>query len=407
MTLLPVIFASEPPAPPPLAESEPSSPQPAISIADANIPAIKRSDPCHRPLHPLPGRLAQCPPMGQDERITRGMRSQLGDRRRALARDDRGLGWKLGFGTPAAMQKLGIEAPLVGYLLESARLESGAVVDISNWGNARLEPEIVARVGEDGGIAAIGAAIELVDLDPNASDPEAILETDIFQRHVLLGPVTEGASVADVSLRLYVNGEEVAAADDVTEATGDLDGLVAHVAKTLEAAGESLERGDMVICGSIVPALAIAPGDEVEVRLEPLGTPRRLLRVNVRHLERIREALGEAGADALWVHPAVDFRYLTGLTPIAMERPTALVILADGVRMLAPEMLAPELAIEGAELTAWSDGDGPEAAIARVLDGVSRCLIEPDLPSGVAFALRAARPKLELVLDPGVAERAA
>jgi 2-keto-4-pentenoate hydratase len=78
--------------------------------------------------------------------------------------------------------------------------------------------------------------------------------------------------VADVSLRLYVNGEEVAAVDDVTEATGDLDGLVAHVGKTLEAAGESLERGDMVICGSIVTALEIAPGDEVEVRLEPLGS---------------------------------------------------------------------------------------------------------------------------------------
>jgi 2-keto-4-pentenoate hydratase len=210
--------------------------------------------------------------MSQDERIERGMKSQLGDRRRAIARDDRGLGWKLGFGTGPAMQKLGIEAPLVGYLLESARLESGAVVDISTWGNPRLEPEIVARVGEDGGIAAIGAAIELVDPDPKVSDPEAILATDIFQRHVMLGPVTEGASVADVSLRLYVNGEEVASVDDVTEATGDLDGLVAHVGKTLEAAGESLERGDMVICGSIVAALEIAPGDEVEVSLEPLGS---------------------------------------------------------------------------------------------------------------------------------------
>jgi Xaa-Pro aminopeptidase len=124
--------------------------------------------------------------------------------------------------------------------------------------------------------------------------------------------------------------------------------------------------------------------------------------VTVRHLERIREALGEAGADALWIHPAIDFRYLTGLAPIAMERPTALVILGDAVRVLAPEMLAPELALEGAEVTAWSDGDGPEAAIARVLDGVGRCLIEPDLPSGSGFALRAARPGIELALDPGI-----
>lgn len=210
--------------------------------------------------------------MSEDERVASGMKRQLGDRRLAIARDDRGLGWKLGFGTSAAMQKLGLEAPLVGYLLESARLESGAVVDISNWGNPRLEPEIVARVGEDGGIAAVGAAIELIDLDPGEGDPEAILAADIFQRHVLLGPVTEGASVADVSLRLFVNGEEVASADDVTEATGDLEGLVKHVAKTLEDAGESLERVYMVICGSIVPALEIAPGDEVEVRLEPLGS---------------------------------------------------------------------------------------------------------------------------------------
>jgi 2-keto-4-pentenoate hydratase len=211
-------------------------------------------------------------PMSGDERVTRGMKRQLADRRWALAHDDRGLGWKLGFGTSAAMGKLGLDGPLVGYLLESRRLESGAVVDISNWANPRLEPEIVARVGEDGGIAAVGAAIELIDLDPNVSDPEAILAANIFQRHVMLGPVTEGASVADVSLRLSVNGKEVAATDDVTAATGDVDGLVAYVAKALKLAGESLERGDMVICGSIVTALEVAPGDEVEVSLAPLGS---------------------------------------------------------------------------------------------------------------------------------------
>ena len=212
------------------------------------------------------------PPMSQDERVTRGMQTQLAERRRRLARDDRGLGWKLGFGTSAGMEKLGIEAPLVGYLLESARLESRDTVKVSNWQNPRLEAEIVARVGEDGDITAIGPAVELIDLDPSVNDPEAILAADIFQRHVMLGPVTEGASVADVSLRLTVNGEQVAATDDVTEATGDLDGLVRHVAATLADAGASLERGDMVICGSIVAPLEIAPGDEVEVSLEPLGS---------------------------------------------------------------------------------------------------------------------------------------
>ena len=200
------------------------------------------------------------------------MAAQLADARRTLDRDERPLGWKLGFGTEAAMKKLGIDAPLVGYLPTANRLESGAVVDISNWDNPKLEPEIVARAGEKGEITAIGAAIELVDLDPGESDPEAILRANIFQRHVLLGPVTEGASPDDVKLRVVVDGEEVAAGDEVTEATGGLDGLVKHVAETLKAAGAELERGDMVICGSIVPALDVEPGQTVEVSLEPLGS---------------------------------------------------------------------------------------------------------------------------------------
>ena len=207
-----------------------------------------------------------------DERITEGMKHQLADLRRKLDRDERPLGYKLGFGTEQAMKNLGTDAPLVGHLLTADRLESGAVVDISNWGNPKLEPEIVARAGEQGEITAIGAAIELVDLDTSISDPQAILEANIFQRHVLLGPVSEGADPAEAKLTVLVDGEEVATADDVTAATGDLDGLVKHVAKTLKAAGAELQRGDMVICGSIVPALDIAPGATVEVRLPPLGS---------------------------------------------------------------------------------------------------------------------------------------
>ena len=207
-----------------------------------------------------------------DERITEGMKHQLGDLRRKLDRDERPLGYKLGFGTEAAMKNLGTDAPLVGHLVAANRLESGAVVDISNWGNPKLEPEIVARAGEKGEITAIGAAIELVDLDTSVSDPQQILEVNIFQRHVLLGPVSEGADPAEAKLTVLVDGEEVATADDVTAATGDLDGLVEHVAKTLKAAGGELERGDMVICGSIVPALDITPGATVEVRLPPLGS---------------------------------------------------------------------------------------------------------------------------------------
>jgi Xaa-Pro aminopeptidase len=121
-------------------------------------------------------------------------------------------------------------------------------------------------------------------------------------------------------------------------------------------------------------------------------------------LEPIREGLREAGADAVWIHPGVDLRHLTGLAPLAIERPTALVVLADGgLRTLAPALLAPELAqIEGSDVVAWTDGEGPETAIARVLDGVQRLLVGAALPMAVAFAIQTARPGLELALDPGI-----
>ena len=211
------------------------------------------------------------------------MLAQLTERRRRIEEGEASLGWKLGMGVPAAMAKLGTDAPLVGYLLAPARVEDGGTVSLDGWGTAKLEPEIAVHMGADlaagasradaeAAIAGLGPAIELVDLDPSADDPEAILAADIFQRHVLLGPVTEGATAAGTSARALKNGDEAAATADATEATGDPVDLVLHVANVVGAAGEGLLAGEVVICGSVVPALDVAPGDTVEVQLDPLGS---------------------------------------------------------------------------------------------------------------------------------------
>ena len=221
--------------------------------------------------------------MARDPRIERGLLAQLTGRHRRLEDGESSLGWKLGMGVPAAMERLGTSAPLVGYLLRSGLVESGGVVEIGAWSNPRLEPEIAVHMGADlpGGasrsdaeaaIAGFGVAIELVDPDPDADDPEAILAANIYQRHVLLGPVREDVAPSEVSARVLVGTSEEARADDATEATGDPVDLVLHVASTLAVAGETLRAGEVVICGSVVPALEVSPGDEVEVVLDPLGT---------------------------------------------------------------------------------------------------------------------------------------
>ena len=221
--------------------------------------------------------------MGRDPRLERGLLAQLTERRRRIDGGDVSLGWKLGMGTPAAMQKLGTSAPLVGYLLEAGGVEPGSVVSLDGWQNPRLEPEIAVHMAadldgdatRDDALAAIGGfgpAIELVDPDPEANDPEPVLAANIFQRGVVLGPVRDGRLPDAVSARVLRGGEEVAATGDATEATGDPVELVRHVAHTLAVAGERLAAGELVICGSVVPAVEIAPGDTVEVVLDPLGS---------------------------------------------------------------------------------------------------------------------------------------
>ena len=221
-------------------------------------------------------------PHEPDARVARGMAVQLEQRRRGLEGAERHLGWKVGFGTAQAMAAMSLTAPLVGHLFASGRLEPGAECSLAGWENPRLEPEVAVHLAADvdaaGGrdavaaaLAGLGVAVELVDPDPDADDPEAILADNIFQRHVLLGPVTDTSDTHGLRLRVRVDGEETVDTSDITAATGDVLDAVASVASTLEAAGERLRGGDVVIAGSIVPALELEPGQEVEVALEPLG----------------------------------------------------------------------------------------------------------------------------------------
>jgi 2-keto-4-pentenoate hydratase len=210
------------------------------------------------------------------------MEAQLAERARRLSAGEEHLGWKVGFGTPPVMEKLGTSAALVGYLVRSAVVESGATVPLAGWAKPVLEPEIAVHLRDDvagtdrdavrAAVAGLGAAIELADLDPPPEDVEAMLAGDLYQRAVLLGPVREVDDAAGVRAVVTRNGEPEGETDDPTAATGDPLDVVAHVAATLGAVGERLTAGSVVITGSVIPALDVAPGDEVTVALDPLGT---------------------------------------------------------------------------------------------------------------------------------------
>jgi 2-keto-4-pentenoate hydratase len=220
--------------------------------------------------------------LAADPRVRRGMSAQLAARRRRLDAGERSLGWKVGFWSAEAKAQLNIDAPLVGFLADGGLLRAPASVSISGWSAPVLEPEIAAHMGSDlpawgnvhaagRAIGSLGPAFELADVDPPPRGVEAILAGNIFQRHVLPGPTDPNVSTRALRGRLTGPGGAERTVEDPLALTEDPIDVVRHVADLLGEFGEALRAGEIVICGSIVPPIPVAPGDAFSYALDPVG----------------------------------------------------------------------------------------------------------------------------------------
>ena len=220
-------------------------------------------------------------PDWDNEGVREGTRKMLDLRARALDRGERPIGWKLGFGAPRSMARFGLSGPLVGFLTDATAHSPGSTVSCAGWQRPVVEPEIAVYIGSDlesgsnvaGSIAALGPALELADVYPPPEDLEEILAGNIFHRGVVLGEPDHsraGAERSDLRARVLRDGNEVVDTSDLETNTGDLVEIVAHCATLLGTAGARLAAGEVVIIGSVVPPLAIEPGQEIEFELNPL-----------------------------------------------------------------------------------------------------------------------------------------
>jgi 2-keto-4-pentenoate hydratase len=223
----------------------------------------------------------------EDPRIVAGMAAQGKLRESRLAAGERRVGWKAGLGTAQAMQAASIGAPLTGFLT-NASLASGMTttdgLSIDGWRNAKLEPELAVRVGADvpagadraaveAAISAVAPAIEIIDLgDPG--DIEQVLAQNNFHRAFLFGPFMDvtGTDLAAARLTVAQEGGEPQTGIDPATALGDLVEVVRAVADQVPLAGDQLQAGDVVMTGSVVPAIAIAGGERFEVTLPGAGS---------------------------------------------------------------------------------------------------------------------------------------
>ncbi len=214
-----------------------------------------------------------------DPRIARGMAQQLTRWHQRLKAGEKALGWKAGFGSPDAMARLKIQAPLIGHLTDQSLVRSGDAVSLSGWTRALAEPEIAVFIGKDvargasreaaaNAIVGLAPAIELVDAVGPREDVAAILAGNVCHRHVVLAARdnNRGGSLEGYGGTVLHEGSEIAV-PDLPAAAGDYIELVRHIADLLAAFGERLAAGQVVITGAVVPPLEVQPGSSVGFRL--------------------------------------------------------------------------------------------------------------------------------------------
>jgi 2-keto-4-pentenoate hydratase len=222
-----------------------------------------------------------------DPRIAAGMRRQFALRQQKLDEGAKQIGWKVGLGAPAALERCKLTKPVVGFLLDRAELKSGATVSLKGCAKPVGEIEIAAYIAHDlpanaddatvrAAIGALGPAIELADLDSAGDDVEEALARDIWQRHVILGPkdsARAGAKLEGLTGKLVRNGKDAAVPADLEIGTGKILDTVRHVADVTAAMGDGLRAGQFIICGAITGPMFLEPGETgLDFTLAPIGS---------------------------------------------------------------------------------------------------------------------------------------
>lgn len=221
-----------------------------------------------------------------DPRVLQGMQKQFELRRARLESGETLIGWKVGFGSSAAKERLQLDAPLIGFLTDKISLPAGASISCAEWTKAAAELEIAVYMGSDlpgssdrettkRAIASIGPAIEIADITFPADDVERILSSNIWNKYVILGKADTtraGCNLEGLVGHAYRNGLETDKTDTPQVMTGDIVDVASSVASTLAGLGETLRAGEVIITGTIVPHLWLGPAEEIQYRLDPIDT---------------------------------------------------------------------------------------------------------------------------------------
>ncbi len=197
------------------------------------------------------------------------------------------VGWKLGVTSRAKQAQVGVHEPIRGFLAVEHALDLGEPLHVSQHIQPRTEPEIVFVMGRDlegpgvtavdvlAATASVAVGIEVLDsrfLDYRFTMPDVVADNASAARFVVGSPVpAEGIDLRLVGVVLEKNGQVVATASGAAS-LGHPAAAVAWLVRSLAAAGEGLERGQVVLSGGLTAAVPVVAGDCVVASVDRMGS---------------------------------------------------------------------------------------------------------------------------------------
>ncbi len=207
---------------------------------------------------------------------------------RKLARGNRVVGLKAGLTSHAKMKQMGVETPCFGFLVDYFSVPDGGEIKIGELIHPKVEPEIAfvlkrALKGPGCHIGAVLAAtdfvmpgIEIIDSryrDFKFDLKSVIADNCSSSRFVLGGqavPVDE-LDLRTLGVVMEKNGEIVGIGAGAA-VLGHPAAAIAMLANHLGARGEEIPAGTMILSGGVTEAVAVKAGDNVNLRIQSLGS---------------------------------------------------------------------------------------------------------------------------------------
>jgi 2-oxo-3-hexenedioate decarboxylase/2-keto-4-pentenoate hydratase len=163
---------------------------------------------------------------------------------------------------------------------------SPATIAKADFVNMRIECELAVRLGRDlpgtaapygresvrGAVAEVMPAFELIEdrfADYKATRALSLIADNAWNGGIVLGaatPLPAGRDLDGIAGTLLSDGKEIAAGR-----TDDPLGALAWLATQAAECGRPLTAGMVVITGSVIPTVDIAPGECLDFSLDGLG----------------------------------------------------------------------------------------------------------------------------------------